>query len=241
MLPTRVIAFDIWGDYACFRRGYTTTSPITYPVPPRTVLAGILSAILGKERDSYYDLFNNSEVLFGLQLLSPIRKIRIMQNLIDTKQGLNLQEARGQRTQIPFEYVKRPHYRIFCWISNMEDYDKLRELVSRHKSVYTPYLGISECLANFGFFGEFLEVREKKAESDCVDISTVILGENFQIKIEPGKRYGKVRIPHTMNSKRVVTKFADIIYEENGNTIKITNGNYYELINNNARINVVLF
>jgi CRISPR-associated protein Cas5h len=241
MSLTKIIAIDVWGDYACYRRGYTTTSPLTYPIPPRTSLAGLISALLGKERDSYWHLFQPTDALFGVQLLSPIRKIRITQNLIDTKSGLNLQKTKGQRTQIPFEYLKDPRYRIYFWISDSEELEKLRELVSNHKSVYTPYLGLSECVANLEFVGEFTEIHEKASGDDGVDIATVISGENFQIKIEPGKKYGKVRIPHTMNAERVVTKFADVLYEENGNPIKIIRGNYYELIGNDMRVNVVLF
>jgi len=241
MLPTKIIAIDVWGDYACYRRGYTTTSPLTYPIPPRTALAGLVSAILGKEKDSYWRSFQLTNALFGVQLLSPIRKIRITQNLIDTKVGWNLKETKGQRTQIPFEYLKSPKYRIFFWTSAMEELEKLRELVSNHKSIYTPCLGLSECITNFEFVDEFTEIHEKSAGDIGVDISTVISGDNFEIKIEKGKKYGKVRIPHTMNTERVVTKFADVIYEENGEPIKITRGNYLELIGNNKKVNVVLF
>ncbi|MGB9881795.1 MAG: type I-B CRISPR-associated protein Cas5b [Methanomassiliicoccales archaeon] len=241
MSPTKVIAIDVWGDYACYRRGYTTTSPLTYPIPPRTALVGLISAILGKEKDLYWEFFQSNKTLFGVQLLSPIKKARITQNLIDTKLGWNLKETKGQRTQIPFEYLKNPRYRIFFWTSASDELETLKEFVSNHKSIYTPYLGLSECIANFEFVGEFTEIHEKSAGENGVDISTVISGEDFQIKIEHGKKYGKVRIPHTMNTERVVTKFIEILYEENGNPITITKGNYYELSGNGMRANVVLF
>jgi CRISPR-associated protein Cas5h len=50
----KVLVFDIWSDYAHFRRGYTTTSPLTYPFPTRTALTGIVAAILGLEIDQGY-------------------------------------------------------------------------------------------------------------------------------------------------------------------------------------------
>ena len=50
-----LIVFDIWGDYAYFRRGYTTTSTLTYPFPSRTTIAGFIAGILGYPRNSYYD------------------------------------------------------------------------------------------------------------------------------------------------------------------------------------------
>jgi len=148
----RVLVFDVWSDYAHFRRGYTTTSPLTYPFPSRTTLAGLVSAILGLPRDSYYELFGKDNSAFALQILNPIRKIKITQNLIDTKTGFYLWDNKGQRTQIPFEFVKKPRYRLYVWLEDPNKFDDLIKLIKKHKSVYTPYLGISECIANFEIF-----------------------------------------------------------------------------------------
>ncbi|MGE5634535.1 MAG: CRISPR-associated protein Cas5 [Deltaproteobacteria bacterium] len=82
---SKILAFDVWGEYACFRRPYSTTSPLTFPFPTRTAVSGFVGAILGLDRDSYYDDFSNENCKIGINLLSPIRKTYIGQNLIDTK------------------------------------------------------------------------------------------------------------------------------------------------------------
>lgn len=46
----KVLAFDIWADYAHFRKFYTTTSPLTFSFPPPPTIAGILGAIYGTEK-----------------------------------------------------------------------------------------------------------------------------------------------------------------------------------------------
>ena len=76
-MVNKLIAFDIWGDYGYFRRGYTSTSTITYPFPSRTTLAGLISGILGLEKDSYHDIFSENNSELGLRILNPIKKINI--------------------------------------------------------------------------------------------------------------------------------------------------------------------
>ena len=182
----RVLVFDVRGDYAHFRRGYTTTSPLTFPFPSRTTLAGLISAILGLPRDSYYKLFGKDNSAFALQILNPIRKIKITQNLIDTKTGFYLWDNKGQRTQIPFEFIKKPKYRLYVWLEG-EKFEDLINLIRGHNSVYTPYLGISECIANFEIFGEgVFEVEKKRVDGgEGVEIYSII--EKGKAKVRGGE------------------------------------------------------
>ena len=58
----RGVIFDIESKYAHFRKVYTNSSSLTYSVPPRTTLEGIIAAILGYERDTYYKMLDSSSV-----------------------------------------------------------------------------------------------------------------------------------------------------------------------------------
>ena len=227
----RVLVFDVWGDYAHFRRGYTTTSPLTYPFPGRTTLAGLISAILGLPRDSYYKLFGKDNSAFALQILNPIRKIKITQNLIDTKTGFYLWDNKGQRTQIPFEFIKKPKYRLYVWLEE-EKFEDLINLIRGHNSVYTPYLGISECIANFEIFGEgVFEVEKKRVDGgEGVEIYSIIKKGEAKVRGgERGKKYGIVKVPGFMNQDRSVSKYMEFYYEEDGKPLTITEGEYYTL------------
>ncbi len=237
-MPNKVALFEIWGNYAFFRRGYTTTSPLTYPFPTRTVLSGIIAAMLGIERDRYYEIFEETNSAFALQIINSVKKIRIKQNLIDTKTGFYLWDNDGQRTQIPFEYIKEPRYRIYASLEGRQ-FDSLNDLLNEHKSIYTPYLGISECVANFEYAGTF-EVSEQKADGNIIEISSVIpWSDSIEIKPEEGKKYGKVTMPRFMNENRVVRKYLSYIYESEGKTIKITRGRFWQV--KGADVNVIFF
>lgn len=243
----RVLVFDVWGDYAHFRRGYTTTSPLTYPFPSRTTLAGLVSAILGLPRDSYYEVFGSDNSAFALQILNPIKKVKISQNLIDTKQGLTPWEIRRKkqapRTQISFEFVKNPKYRVFVWLKDLNKFEELRGLIEEHKSIYTPYLGISECIANFKVFGEGIyeiEKRDTDTDREGVEIHSIIRKEAAKkMVMEKGKRYGTVRLPGFMDLERIVLSFIDFYYEENGKPLKIADSEYYTVKGEN--VNFIFF
>ncbi len=233
----KVVIFDIWGDYGYFRRGYTTTSTISYPFPSRTTLAGIVSGILGYDRDSYYDLFGPKNSSFALQIINPIKKLRINLNLIDTKTGFILSDNKGQRTQLPAEFLKDVKYRIYLWLEDNLIMDNLLKLLTNHEAIYTPYLGISECLANLKLVKKgLIEPKEISVEGDIL-VNSIVPTDKAKIKIEQGKKYGAVKSPAFMNSDRVVNEFQEFYYEENGENMLIVDGECHSI----GDANVIFF
>jgi CRISPR-associated protein Cas5h len=229
-----VLVFDIWGDYAHFRRIETTTSPLTYPIPTGTALSGLISAIIGLEKDSYYEQFSPESVQLAIRILNPINKIRINLNLIDTKRGFFLWDIKeNPRTLLPFEFLKQPKYRIYFWTRHGELYQELKRHLAKHQSFYTPYLGISELIANFEYVGEFYVNKVKKAEKKG-EVHTVVRKDKAKLIVEEGKRYGLERIPLYMDNNRVVREYADVFFEVNAKSVRILFGEYYTIGNENV-------
>ena len=228
-MVNKLIAFDIWGDYGYFRRGYTSTSTITYPFPSRTTLAGLISGILGLEKDSYHDIFSENNSELGLRILNPIKKININLNYTNTKDSILLSEIKSNpRVQVQAEFLKDVKYRVYVSLDDDNLMEELYENLSEHKSVYTPCLGISECIADFKLaYDDIFDLE--LSDGDDVDINSVLLKEDCDLIIESGKKYGIVKSPGFMDSNRVVSKFLEYYYEENGNTIKIKNCDFYSI------------
>lgn len=229
----KVLVFDIWGDFAHFRKIETTTSPLTYSIPTGTSLSGIISAIIGQERDSYYNLFFPESARLAIRILNPLKKIRININLIKTDDGFylwdNIMKGGEPRSPTPFEFVKEPKYRIYVWIKDKELHRELRNLLQNHKSVYTPYLGISELIANFCFIGEFdANMKESGIE---VNIHSVVRRDKSKlvVDVKEGITYIKERIPIFMDNNRVVQEYADVFFEANANPIKVENTIFYKI------------
>lgn len=225
----QVLVFDLTGDYAHFRKVYTTASQLTYGIPPRTTLAGMIASLMGLERDSYYHLFQRDNSLFSIELRSPIKKHKINMNLLKTKDEtlglidpLKQAPASLERIQVPFEMVKDPVYRIYTWFSEEEYFNKLENYLRAHKSIYTPFLGISELIGDFEFIDKAgIEVKEGSVHVDSV------VPQETKIIVEPGKKYVRERLPGFFDKNRVPLDFLDLIYEPDGKPIKIEETRYW--------------
>jgi CRISPR-associated protein Cas5h len=227
-MPERVIVFDVWGDYAHFRKTYSTSSPLTYSFPPRTALSGLIGAIAGLDKAEYFRQFFRERAKIGCRILTPVKKVRIGENLIDTKSAVKMHLIKN-RTQIRFEFVKDPKYRIYFTHSDEQFYKNLRDLLSDHQSVYTPCLGLSQLICNFQFVGEF---GLKKLGEDTHTIDTVVPGICIQEpEFEDGKEYFSEVMPCEMGEEREVTDYREILFERNGESITAKANELWELEN----------
>lgn len=53
----KILSFELSGKFAHFRKYYTNTSALSYLIPSKTVLMGMISSILKIPRNEYYNLF----------------------------------------------------------------------------------------------------------------------------------------------------------------------------------------
>jgi CRISPR-associated protein Cas5h len=223
-----VLIFDLWGDLGHFKKPYTTTSPLSFAFPPRPTIAGIISAIIGLGKNEYLRFFLKKDAHIALRLMKPVRKIRLNHNLIDTDTPKSFSSIK-QRTQIRAEYVKDVHYRIYFWHNDNHLFQRLRNLLQNHESVYTLSLGLSQLLANFSYLGEF-EICNAASKSDIL-IDSIIPEEDATVAFEPGKEYFSANIPVEMDTDRIVTEYGTVIYERNGRPILARTASYFEVVN----------
>jgi CRISPR-associated protein Cas5h len=234
----KFIIFDIWGDYGHFKKYYTTSSPLTFSIPPRTAIIGLISAIIGLEKNRYLSLMTKDKADVAIRIINPVKKIRISQNLINTKDGFWIPIKKGAhepRTQVRFEYLKEPRFRIYFTHSDDKIYNSLKENLKNHKSVYTPCLGLSELIADFEFVDEVSVARNFNNEN-FIDIHSVIPFDTMREidLLVSNRKYFKERIPVEMYPGRIVTEYREVIYEINGNTIRAKVENTLILSNNDA-------
>ena len=231
----KLLIFDVWSDYAHYKKAEATTSPLTHTIPTGTALKGLIAAILGFKRDSYYLRFEEARMRFGVRILNPVKKITLNQNILNTKDGKGFflwDRKENPRSPTPYQYLKDVKYRIYVSIESQEIYNKLKQLLKEHKCVYTPYLGISEMIANFCFVGE-TEVTVQEADETL--IHSVINKDKAKINLKPreGIRWIIERIPLSMSEDRVVDEFIEVVFEANLNPLQITEGQYYNVDNDN--------
>ncbi len=160
----KVIAFDIGGKMAHFRKYYANNTALSYTIPPRTTLMGLLGAMLGRERDSYYQDLASDRLRIGIRILSPLKKTFHRVNYLSLKSAGDLMKdnlgdftGAGGRIQTPFEIVSGldlttdfVQYRIYlsAYTEGGDIFEELEKILKTRQTVYNLTLGA----ANFSAF-----------------------------------------------------------------------------------------
>jgi CRISPR-associated protein Cas5h len=221
----RVVVFDVWSNYAYFRRPYSTTTALTFNFIPRSAIEGLVGAILGIRSDQVYEVLSSAKLALGIR--SPVRKIPFATSHIHTdfwkvmKAYLENREGRGDYTSlVSFELLVEPMYRVYLDDSSIEE--DLVDSLSHHRTSYTPYLGTSTMIANFAYVGCFEYVEQKRNAS--VE-SVVPFAERLpDLEVVPGMQYSiEEDIPARVDSGRNLKSSYSAIYNPLGGTVLLRN------------------
>lgn len=243
-----ILIFDISSEFGHFRKYNTTTSPLSYSIPTRTAVAGILGAILGMERevaDGIYpegtipvqEFFSKANSDIAIQILksNPIKKEYVAINLINTKKSF-YDLTRAGRTQIEFELVKNVKYRIFFALKNNQlVFNKLTERIKIRKHHFSPYLGLSQFTATIDFVDvKKAEIQKNKDESFIEILTAVNLSKTIgekPVEFDYSAMYSANNMPIEMNRNREICEFSEVLIEKNGLPVKTKVKDYYKIEN----------
>lgn len=245
-----VLVFDLWGDYAHYKKIYATTSAISYAIPPKTSLYGMFWAIAPMleefNKDIYLTYFQDKNCLVGIGLQRPIVMQRINTNLVSRIGRMRQYNSKGKRNTnrkpTTMEFVVNPKYRIYFYHTDNSLYNYLKHQLKTHKAIYSPTLGIAGLHANFSYAGEQEAVKSTKTEP--VKINSVIPKSKFLGFDEEGLYdVGNEIVEQSMyavemDTKRNVTERDDILLDRKANPIPAKVTDYYTLENGE---HVVLF
>jgi len=217
-----LVAFDLVGPMAHFRKFYTNSSSLSYHVPPRTTLAGTLAALLGLGRDTYYEQFSLESARIGVSLRTAVRTLVQTVNLLQTKTG----DWHGSdvRTQIPTEWVlpkSQDHwavlrYRVFF---QHKDPALTREVAARAiegRYAYPLFLGVAYCPAWVEHPSLYEDDEVEWADNARqVLVDTVVPTERLQATpLRPGLRVLPDRMPLDFYPDRTLRSIANVIWED---------------------------
>lgn len=233
----KILIFDISGEFAHFRKFNTTSSPLTYTIPTRTAISGLLGAILGIGREEFYVHFLKEKASIAVQVLNPIRKQGYGFNLINTKEGMYRIK---NRTQVRFEFVADPAYRVFLTHTDAELFNGLKERIEKKDYTFQPYLGLAQLTSDVKFV-DFVEGSLQNTGGEPVDIISAVNLEactGKKIEIDPDLKYTSAIMPMEMvidkddptvkppadgslPKNRKTTEYAEVIYETSGLPVKV--------------------
>ena len=210
--------FEVSSDLAHFRRPYVTTTALTFPIPPRTALCGLVGAILGQPKDEGLRNFVDQEAVFGLLNSAPVNLTQYSFNLVDTKDNPSFRlKSENPHTQVRYECIRSPRYTVAFAHPTLAS--ELVSLLAAGRTVYTPCLGLAWMIAWLG------GVRSERGEHvdapavmpyRCVVRTTHLEGE---VEWDGDAVYQRLRMPAEMQPDRQVTRYEEYIVETSGRAI----------------------
>lgn len=242
-VPPRCLSFTVAGDWAHFRRGEGNVVKRTYRIPPRTTIAGLVAAILGMPRDSYYELFAKGRSAVAIEPVGRLRTLNLPENTLDTMDSQASINARGRgptvryfdpradRKQHTYELLVEPAYRIDLYLAHDAAHDRLRRHLAGGTSVYTPALGLSELLADVSYHGSFGadEIESIDATEPVAVDSALWGGSRFAVarrgrtlRVERSQAFFAPAVDASGRLDRVAREFAEIGYAPADEPIRAT-------------------
>lgn len=216
------LIFRVCGEYAHFKKPYSPMSPVSYPFPPPTAVLGLLGAVLGLDKDKYHQELAWDQVRMAVRMERPVRVVRTALNLLNTKDGTDAffrpKADKNVHIQVPFEFVKDPGYTIYVGNLPAGIQDQLADFLASGYSVYTPALGLAQCLADLRWVGR-AEARPVVSQSWQVD-SVLAPRQDMRPWYEDGRKYQRFRIPAVMDPQRVVHRYQEVVVAEDAGPVQ---------------------
>ncbi len=229
-----ILTFELSGKFAHFRKYYANNTALSYFVPPRTSLMGMIAAVMGYPRDSYYETLCSEHLRIGLRVLAPMKKRIHRVNWLKVEGAMDFR-GRQQHTQTPFELVSGLNpvddlvrYRVYMAAAKGGEstFEQICEVMQRNKQVFAITLGP----ANLG--GSISNIQLSKASqaiqdpSRFVDFHSAINAELVEaIEWDQQK---KLRVEEELlpadfiaNNNRELRKMVRILYATDGQPLRV--------------------
>jgi len=248
----RILELKLAGKFAHFRKFYTNASSLTYLIPPRTTICGLLASILQIERDGYYNLMNSGNMGVAIALVPGIYYHKVFQTLNyaqDKSRKIPINDLSAHK-QCRLELLKAQGSKELEWILficfNTEDKDLtvLENRILRKNFGYGLSLGQRQFIAHLELIrtynqGEFetisesdyldsaieRELIEEITSRDC-DLIMERMPLEQELKSEKRKSYRQTNrfgnIVIETNGKRIFGKFKDLVELHNNQRTRIS-------------------
>lgn len=216
------LTFDIWADYAQFKKPFTTMSPQTFSIPTGTAIIGLISAIIGLDKNRYWESFDDASFKLAIGVRKPVKKVVVPINTLKTKSPKHFSRFEDHK-RTTMEFIKDGKFRVwFAW-QNEELFARLYECLKKHESHYTASLGLAWNLADFKFVGIF-DAQPLSMPEEAIAIHSAIpkhaIGSDGVIRFE-GRKVFANNIPVVMrpDNSRVVERYEEVLFDSDGNPI----------------------
>jgi CRISPR-associated protein Cas5h len=233
----RLISFKLGGRFGHFLQAEAGASALSYPIPPRTAIIGMIGAVLGLEKDQPQQVLEPMSIsLSGGIPMTHWHKAKFRKDPPEALPSKVLRAQKAEKTTKPEqatlisqEWLINPAYCV--WVSLPAGYcDEFERRLVERRWYYQPCLGISEMMANleymetveaklmpYGSYDVASVIRQREAELDIYSIS--VEGSELAVQL--------LRMPRVVTADRVFTHESYFI-EKKGQPIRVKTGCAYK-------------
>lgn len=157
-----ILEFDIWSNFGSFNKPDSNQGGLlTYLIPPKTSIIGIVGAVLGYEYNDYglhedkrkiFAIEKFNDIKISIQPLFPFKVKRVtFNNRVSSTRIINIKQ----------DILIKPYYKIFVsFPKHLSSEAKLfEENIRNNISFYNLYMGRNEFLLNIKFCNYFENVN----------------------------------------------------------------------------------
>ncbi|MCD5397736.1 CRISPR-associated protein Cas5 [candidate division NPL-UPA2 bacterium] len=156
-----LIVFQLKGYFAHFLRAEASASALSYPIPPRTVILGMLGAVLGLPKDKPQVVLEPASIAIrGRVPKTHWHRVKLRKDppaplprVIKKTQKVDKKKITPEKAALILqEWLFKPDYTV--WVSVPELYNRqLKERLEQRRWYFTPSLGLSEMMADIEYLG----------------------------------------------------------------------------------------
>jgi len=150
-----IIEIEMWSNFGCFTKSFSNTGGLlTYLIPPKTAIIGMVGAVLGYKFNEFYE--SNDTRVYKIEELYDI-KISI-QSLFDLKVkrvifNSHYGNDKKDMLNVKQDLLLNPKYRLYIsFPEHLKNQEKtFLDNLKNHSTVYNLYMGRNEFPINYEF------------------------------------------------------------------------------------------
>ena len=218
----------------------------TFSVPTGTAVIGMIAAILGLDKNTYWNSFPKDSYQLAIGIRNPIKKVWIPFNTLKVTSPSHFFDYKDHKRS-NMEFIKDSKFRIWFSSSNKELMKGLITLLENHQSVYSFSLGLAWCLGDFEYIDTCSSIQKGNAQEndtnqeqnllfpkkDKTEIHSIIPKQCLLDISFDNRRIFSNKLPIAMkDNSRILSSVLDCIFETTGksifakvsSSIKLSNG-----------------
>jgi CRISPR-associated protein Cas5h len=219
-----ILSFRWRSRFGHFLRAEANVNALSYPMPPRTAVLGLLAAILGLEKDTLAEELDDARIaIAGAPPKRFWHRVKLRKDLPATLPAKVRAIQKGTKNSKPEkaalvrqEWLFNPDFLIYCALPEQpERFSELVERVQDRRWHFGPCMGLSELLADI----EFVDLtRAESLPAGEYRVDTLCPAGQVELRAGDGLGVHLLRMPHSVDAERVF-RHAPVYLEHRGKSI----------------------